>query len=352
MATVTPPDPLPPDQNVGPILLGVSSVLIALAVITTCLRIWVRAALRCLKWDDYTIVAATVLGVARFAIQVAQVDVGNGRHRWFIPHDNYVRNNMLGWVAQLLLFASICLVKISILLLLLRIKDSRGLKYSAWVVMAGLVVTNFGCIIILLAECDHIDGYWTGVRKCWDPRVRIYSIYFTIAYSIVTDIICSLLPMLAVWKVRLPMKTKMSVWALMSLGLIATGFGVARAASLGIKTVDLSWVYAITAIWSNLELYLAIAGANLALSRSLWGYFFGDKKKQLNQSSYAKPGSNSNSAFTNSRFRHDTMPRSPRVPSPSRSDNSDIPLGPRINKRTEIWVREETVSDEYIDRVT
>ncbi|KAJ3523821.1 hypothetical protein NM208_g12306 [Fusarium decemcellulare] len=245
---------------------------------------------------------------------------------------------MLGWVAQLLLFASICLVKISILLLLLRIKDSRGLKYSAWVVMAGLVVTNFGCIIILLAECDHIDGYWTGVRKCWDPRVRIYSIYFTIAYSIVTDIICSLLPMLAVWKVRLPMKTKMSVWALMSLGLIATGFGVARAASLGIKTVDLSWVYAITAIWSNLELYLAIAGANLALSRSLWGYFFGDKKKQLNQSSYAKPGSNSNSAFTNSRFRHDTMPRSPRVPSPSRSDNSDIPLGPRINKRTDIWL--------------
>ncbi|KAM0430051.1 hypothetical protein ACHAPT_006057 [Fusarium lateritium] len=348
MAAVTPPDPLPPDENVGPVLLGVSSALIVLVIITTSLRIWVRYALRCLEWDDYTIVIVTFLGIARYATQVAQIRIGNGRHRWYIPSENYVRNNMLGWVAQLLLFASICLLKISILLLLLRIKNSRGLKWSAWAIMAGLVITNFGCIIILLAECNPVEAYWTGDGTCWDPRVRIYAIYFTIAYSIVTDIICSLLPLIVIWRVRLPLKTKISVWALMSLGLIATGFGIARAASLGIKTFDLSWVYAITAIWSNLELYLGIACANFALSRSIYGHFFGEDKSNL-ASSYAKSGSNS--AFANSAFRNDTFPRSPRAPSPSRSDNSDIPLEPRIKKRTDIWVREEN-SEEYIARVT
>ncbi|KAF4998885.1 hypothetical protein FGRMN_2816 [Fusarium graminum] len=286
MATVTPPDPLPSDENVGPILLGVSGTCLALVIITTGLRIWVRSALRCLGWDDFTIIVAAVLATARYSVQVAQVKIGNGRHRWFIKAENYLQNNKLGWVAQILLFASICLLKVSILLLLLRIKDSPRVKYSAWAIMAGLFFTNFGCIVILLSECKPISAYWTGVGECWDPRVRIYSIYATIAFSIFTDLLCSLLPVFVIWSVSLPLKTKISVWALMSLGLVATGFGIARAASLGTITSDLSWVYAITAIWSNLELYLGIVGANLALSRSIFAYFFRDST-MTRASSYA-----------------------------------------------------------------
>ncbi|KAF4444246.1 integral membrane [Fusarium acutatum] len=134
MASVQPPNPLPPDQNVGPILLGISGTCLALVIITTSVRIWVRTALRSSGWDDYTIVIVTLLGIARFGVQVGQ--------------------------------------------------------------------------------------------------------------------------------------TKISVWALMSLGLVATGFGIARATSLGVVTSDLS------SIWSNLELYLGIVGANLALSRSIFAYFF------------------------------------------------------------------------------
>ncbi|KAJ4253464.1 hypothetical protein NW762_010622 [Fusarium torreyae] len=167
MSAVVPPNPLPPDENVGPTLIGVSGTCLALVVTTTSVRIWVRLALRSLGWDDYTIMAATLVGVARFGIQVAQVNIGNGRHRWYIGHEDYIRNSMLGWVAQILLFASICLLKISILLLLIRIKDSQPVKYSAWAIMAGLVVTNFGCIIVLLAECKPTSAYWTGPKK-WD----------------------------------------------------------------------------------------------------------------------------------------------------------------------------------------
>ncbi|RBR05230.1 hypothetical protein FVER53590_12373 [Fusarium verticillioides] len=257
MASVQPPNPLPPDQNVGPILLGISGTCLALVIITTSVRIWVRTALRSSGWDDYTIVIVTFLGIARYGVQVGQVSIGNGRHRWYIEPEDYVENNKLGWVAQILLFASICLLKISILLLLLRIKDSRRVRYAAWGIMAG-----------------PISAYWTGIGECWNPRIRIYYIYATIAFSILTDLICSLLPVFVIWNTSLPLKTKISVWALMSLGLVATGFGIARATSLGVVTSDLSWVYAITAIWSNLELYLGIVGANLALSRSIFAYFF------------------------------------------------------------------------------
>jgi hypothetical protein len=184
MSTVVPPNPLPPDENVGPVLLGVSGVCLALVVITTGVRIWVRLGLRSLGWDDFTIVVASLLGIARFGVQAAQVKIGNGRHRWYIDAADYMNNNKLGWFAQILLFASICLLKISILLLLLRLKDSQNVKYSAWAIMAGLFFTNFGCIVILLAECTPTSAYWTGVGECWDPRIRIYSIYATIGIQV------------------------------------------------------------------------------------------------------------------------------------------------------------------------
>ncbi len=41
-----------------------------------------------------------------------------------------------------------------------------------------------------------------------------------LAYSILTDLLCSFLPLLVVWKVRMPLKSKLMVCGLMSLGLL------------------------------------------------------------------------------------------------------------------------------------
>lgn len=43
---------------------------------------------------------------------------------------------------------------------------------------------------------------------------------YTIAYSIATDILCSLLPIYVVWGVQIKMHVKVAVCGLMSLGLL------------------------------------------------------------------------------------------------------------------------------------
>ncbi|UKZ81649.1 hypothetical protein TrVFT333_009421 [Trichoderma virens FT-333] len=108
----------------------------------------------------------------------------------------------------------------------------------------------------------------------------------------------------------------------------ATGFGVARAASLGLVTVDLSWDYAKSAIWSNLELFLGIIAANVAISHSI--YAFLRHKKTAD----GEPGSNS----TNIRLGylkhvelHNDVTRGTdsaiaRHPSISKSEGSEAPL--------------------------
>ncbi|KAF3349321.1 hypothetical protein HYQ45_008521 [Verticillium longisporum] len=350
MAVVKPPNPLPPDENINPTLIGVSGTLIAFVIITSCLRLWVRLARHSLGWDDYTMAMVTVLATARFGVQVAQGTFGNGRHRWYLEKHDYQTSNMLGWFAQILLFASICLLKCSIMLLLLRIKNTKSLKITLYSVMAGLVVTNFGCIIILLAECDPVSAYWTGVGTCWEPKIRIYSIYLTISYSVLTDLLCSLLPLVVVWKVQIPFKTKVSVCCLMGLGLIATGFGIVRASSLGLVTSDLSWVYARTAIYSNAELYLGIIAANTALSRQVYVHVFGEKETSSNPS--YTPNSHSRTGYLASKLRGDNVGRpetyvqAGRRGSNAKSDHSDIPLEPGIQKRTEVWISEEDLDSD------
>jgi hypothetical protein len=41
-----------------------------------------------------------------------------------------------------------------------------------------------------------------------------------LAYSLLTDVICSLLPWVVVWKVRIPLGTKVGVCGLMGLGIV------------------------------------------------------------------------------------------------------------------------------------
>ncbi|KAL5093724.1 hypothetical protein Trisim1_010451 [Trichoderma cf. simile WF8] len=330
MTRTPPPDPLPPNRNIGITLIVVTSILTGFMLLTTGLRIYTRFSLNAQGLDDYCIIIVSVLALARMAIQVVQVAVyHNGRHRWYISESDYIKNNMLGWYAQILLFASVCFLKSSILFLIIRLRDEPKVRRTLYAVVIGLFATNFGSIFILVAECSPPSVYWTQKGgKCWDTRIRIYAIYLTIAYSVATDILCSLLPLYVVWGVGIKMHTKIAVCGLMSLGLLATAFGVARAASLGLVTVDLSWDYAISAIWSNLELFLGIIAANVAISHSIYTFFRQDK-------SAASVSGYSSANIRLGYLKHDELRNNTtsnstlaiiRRPSVSKSEGSEAPL--------------------------
>lgn len=182
MTSTPPPDPLPPNRNIGTILIVVTSILTGFMLLTTVLRIYTRFSLDAQGLDDYCIIIVSVLALARMAIQVVQVAVyNNGRHRWYISESDYINNNMLGWYAQILLFASVCFLKSSILFLIIRLRDEPKVRRTLYAVVIGLFATNFGSIFILVAECSPPSVYWTQKGgKCWDTRIRIYAIYLTI----------------------------------------------------------------------------------------------------------------------------------------------------------------------------
>lgn len=86
------------------------------------------------------------------------------------------------WLTQLFLFTNIALLKCSICILILRIKNENTLRYCLYGMMAGLILTNLLPIVVLLAECNPTKKYWnpTTPGRCWPTKVRIYSIYFQV----------------------------------------------------------------------------------------------------------------------------------------------------------------------------
>jgi len=270
MSTSSVPDPLPPDRDLGPALVILTCILTVISVVTLVLRYWVRTTRRSLAWDDYTIGAAVVLAVIRTVLQIIQVHYGDGRHTWYLSaYENRVINEY-GWIAQVLLFATNCLVKISICLLVLRIKDTKRLRFWLYIMMGGLLLFNLVPIIVLLAECHPVKAYWDPTAgHCWNSKIRIYVIYCAIGYGIITDLICTALPLFVVRNTLMPLRKKLSVSGLMCLGLMATACSVGRAQSLSLNAHDLPWSYCIAAIWSNLELHLGIIASNMTAAPAI-----------------------------------------------------------------------------------
>lgn len=210
-----------PPSAVGVALITTSAIFGVGSLITTCLRITVRCSRRVFGWDDVFMIAALLATIVRLSINVHAVTAGYGQHQDLLDEDQYIYTNFLSWLGQIFLFLSLCLLKISIGLLIMRIKNTRKSKIFQWTIIAGLILTNVEVLIILLAECTPMKAYWEpDSGKCWPNKYRIYSIYVQVGYSILTDVIYTAMPAVIVWKLKMKTSKKLSICGLMSMGLV------------------------------------------------------------------------------------------------------------------------------------
>lgn len=174
----------PPATNIGWRVTLVSYLLIIPSAISTVLRLWARADARALGEDDWSILAGTAFAIVLSALSIVGVQHGKGQHTVYLSEAQILWVSKLSFINQIILFIALCLVKMSICFLVLRIQgNAKWLRWSLWIVMALMVVTTLEASISLLAECDPVRGYWDrglveqGKASCHTPEVRIYSIY-------------------------------------------------------------------------------------------------------------------------------------------------------------------------------
>ena len=114
---------------------------------------------------------------------------------------------------------AIFIVKAAILFLYIRIFDSsRTVKYTAWALFLFMFGHAIASFFLSIFPCRPVRAYWTS-----EPSTCINTFvlgYISAVISIVTDIAIFVLPLPQIWRMRLPLRVRLQVIAVLATGLL------------------------------------------------------------------------------------------------------------------------------------
>jgi len=271
--------PPPPggDQDRGSALRSVSLVTMILILISLFMRLATRRFIvHQLGLDDLLIFIATVLSVVSTGFNLQQVAIGGGRHEFYLTPPTIIQVVKWSDLSEFLLIWVTALTKISICIFVMRIPNSKRLTKLLYALIALLVVVNGACVIAFLAQCRPMEALWDPAvgGSCWTLEVFVVFGYLQGATSVLTDLICSALPILVLWKIQISTRTKVAVCTLMALGLIASACSIVRIVLLDIveDPVDITWNIIPVQIWALFEMNLSILAANMPVFLPLYRF--------------------------------------------------------------------------------
>ncbi|KAI9157925.1 putative integral membrane protein [Paramyrothecium foliicola] len=232
-----------PDVNRGAGLVVAAWLMGVAGCTLLAMRMYVRSVIiKTIGWDDWTMVIATILAIVTNITVTLQVHYGVGRHAMYLTEENRVNAVYMIWLAVPFSPGSAAFGKVSIALLLMRLMNRNRFREALlWVLIFLLFAVNLVLIVITFAQCQPVTFLWERVRAqpppgvCWEPTIQQNYGYFQGAFSAWSDAVLALFPIFIIWNVQVPMRVKLGICFLMSLGLVHRSATVAAA----IKTVEL-----------------------------------------------------------------------------------------------------------------
>ncbi|KAI4596893.1 hypothetical protein KJ359_004803 [Pestalotiopsis sp. 9143b] len=260
-----------PVNAAGKIDLGVETVFVALAILTTGLRLWSRRLIRAsLQINDVLIIAALVLLVARYTLEMTLVlKCGLGLHADEIERiagpEMIVLFRKLVFAIDLMWLTLVALVKTSILQFYASIFRNNAFVRSVYATI-GLVVA-FWCAAFFadVFFCDPVHKSWLPETpgRCGNSILM----YIVLASTDLTiDVIILLLPMPILWSLQLPTPKKLALTFVFGLG-----FGIIAITSVRIKyffdldPADITYTFSKISLLSSMVPILGIINANLPI---------------------------------------------------------------------------------------
>ncbi|KAJ5910681.1 hypothetical protein N7504_005324 [Penicillium tannophilum] len=107
--------------------------------------------------------------------------------------------------------------------------------------------------------------------------------------SVLGDVLILCLPLPIIWKLHTPMREKIEITLLFSIGCLVCIFSIFRLVALRhFQTEDLTADSAMTLIWTILELDIAIICGSLLLMKPLFQLWMGNARSKISRFSRAQ----------------------------------------------------------------
>lgn len=125
------------------------------------------------SWDDWTILICWILLIPSDVILTIMADTGLGQDIWMLTDPNYQITKILYlfYVSEYTYVVSVALVKVSILLLYLRMwgeerAGSTWFRTACFVLIGLLTAFTAICMVVLGLQCQPVSFSWTR----WDGQ--------------------------------------------------------------------------------------------------------------------------------------------------------------------------------------
>ncbi|KEQ95627.1 hypothetical protein AUEXF2481DRAFT_88450 [Aureobasidium subglaciale EXF-2481] len=232
------------------------------------MRIYTRIRLvKCVSWDDYLIILATLVFYADAGLFQYIVKVGLGRHLWDVSAADFSPTFLEVWTFAAMIYSvSMLLIKMSILMLYRRLFPINNFKYLWWVCAFCTVGYGLGALFSSLFAC-------VPVRANWDLNIEptrcINKKAFYIGngvMNIFTDLLILCLPIPIVWRLTLELRQKIILSVVFTLGSISCVISLVRLLSIitwiHVGDADITYTLQSIVAWSEIELAACIICAN------------------------------------------------------------------------------------------
>lgn len=212
-----------------------------------------------LRADDWTFLVGALIASGSFAVlMIYAFDAGLGRHWLSLSAEEVLLFPKLNYAYNILNVTCYPIIKISILLLYLRIFATGRFQKITWCCIAFVAMVGISNALVAIFACRPIRGFYDkSVKAFCIDSVSFYWANATL--NVVTDAIVLLLPMPVIWRLQMPLRRKIGLSLLFILGGLTFVISILRIVYyLRVNIYDISYTFIGTAYSTPGEVTLAI----------------------------------------------------------------------------------------------
>ncbi|CAL8584100.1 hypothetical protein XPA_009705 [Xanthoria parietina] len=204
---------------------------------------------------------------------------GLGKHIGTVPPADLIIEGQAFYASEIIWATSIPIIKLSILLLYIRIFGRlRYFKNLAYII--GIFSVCWGIMVILVCalQCRPVQFTWDKSGKGTCINAPLFFIIGS-APNVLTDFVLLVLPLPAVWNLHTTRAQKISLTGIFMLGSLTCIISLVRFVQLITNAnMDATWSLGIVSIWSTAEPNLGIVSACLPTMKPLLRRFLPQSK--------------------------------------------------------------------------
>ncbi|KAF1840961.1 uncharacterized protein K460DRAFT_321640 [Cucurbitaria berberidis CBS 394.84] len=193
------------------------------------------------------------------------LNLGLGLHIWDQKPEWHTPYAKISYAADILFPLACSLTKISLCLTYLRLFPNRSNKIFCYSMVTFVTMYTVACFFLSLFQCQPIRGFWNSdvKQKCINMRLSFVVIAALNSFS---DFVIYLWPAKPLWSLQLPIKQRLGLIFLFSIGLLVCIAGVLRMYFLEMyfESSDLSWTASLIWCAMILEMNMGIICGSLS----------------------------------------------------------------------------------------